>query len=74
MFEFRTLGTIDLRGGNGGSIDEPLRHSKRVALLAYLASQHPIGLHRRETLVGLPWPELDEGHARGMLRHSCRQP
>lgn len=69
MFELRTLGTIDLRGENGGSIDEPLRHSKRVALLAYLASQHPIRLHRRETLVALLWPELDEGHARGMLRH-----
>lgn len=69
MFKFRTLGTIDLRAEAGTPIPEPLRHSKRVALLAYLSASHPIRLHRRETLIGLLWPDLDENHGRGMLRH-----
>jgi DNA-binding SARP family transcriptional activator len=69
MFEFRTLGTIDLRGEDGTSVSEPLRHSKRIALLAYLALPHPVRSHRRETLIALLWPELDESHGRGMLRH-----
>jgi len=69
MFELCTLGTIDLRGDDGTSLPEPVRHSKRIALLAYLASPYPIRFHRRETLIALLWPELDESHGRGMLRH-----
>lgn len=69
MFEFRTLGTIELRAGGGAPFPEPLRHSKRVALLACLSASHPIRLHRRETLIALLWPDLDDRHARGMLRH-----
>ena len=69
MFEFRTLGTIDLRGDDGTLLREPLQHSKRVALLAYLAVSHPIRVQRRATLIALLWPDLDESHGRGMLRH-----
>lgn len=69
MFEFRTLGTIDLRRDDGTLLPEPLKHSKRVALLAYLAVSHPIRLQRRDTLIALLWPDLDESHGRGMLRH-----
>ncbi|MEJ2548030.1 MAG: BTAD domain-containing putative transcriptional regulator [Gemmatimonadota bacterium] len=69
MFEFRTLGTIDLRTEDGSPVREPLRHAKRVALLACLAAPHPVTVHRRETLIALLWPELDESHGRGMLRH-----
>ena len=69
MLEFRTLGTIELRGEDGTPIHEPLRHTKRTALLAYLATPNPIRLHRRETLVALLWPDLDEHHGRGILRH-----
>ena len=69
MIEFRTLGTIDLRGDDGALIPEPLQHAKRIALLAYLAVSHPIRLQRRTTLTALLWPDLDESHGRGMLRH-----
>ena len=69
MLEFRTLGTIELCGEDGTPIHEPLRHTKRTALLAYLATPNPIRLHRRETLIALLWPELDEHHGRGILRH-----
>jgi DNA-binding SARP family transcriptional activator len=69
MLEFRTLGTIDLRRGSGESIVSVLGHSKRLSLLAYLCASCPPGLHRRDTLIALLWPELDEAHARGALRH-----
>ena len=68
MLEFRTLGTIDLREGSR-PLPAPLRHSKRVALLAYLAVPNPVRSHRRETLVALLWPDLDSQHGRAMLRH-----
>jgi len=68
MIELRTLGTIELRDGTGERIESVLLHSKRLALLAYLCTSHPIQLWRRDTLVTLLWPELDNAHARGALR------
>lgn len=68
MIEFRTLGTIELRDGTDERIQSVLLHSKRLALLAYLCTAHPVQLWRRDTLVALLWPGLDNGHARGALR------
>ncbi len=50
---------------DGQPIDA-LESDKARALLAYLAIErdHP---HTREKLIGLFWPEQDEGHARGSL-------
>ena len=69
MLELRTLGTIDLRRDGAERIESVLLHSKRLSLLAYLCASYPTRLHRRDTLVALLWPELDEAHARGALRH-----
>lgn len=68
MLELRTLGTIDLRG-DGARVESVLLHSKRIALLAYVCASDHARLHRRDTLVALLWPDLDEVHARGALRH-----
>jgi DNA-binding SARP family transcriptional activator len=68
MLEFRTLGTIDLRGEDGRRIESVLLHAKRLAILAYLSTSHPPRIHRRDTLLALFWPELDTAHARGALR------
>ncbi|MEX2179549.1 MAG: BTAD domain-containing putative transcriptional regulator [Gemmatimonadaceae bacterium] len=43
---------------------------KRLALLAYLALARPRGAQRRDTLVGLLWPELDQQRARAALRQA----
>jgi DNA-binding SARP family transcriptional activator/tetratricopeptide (TPR) repeat protein len=43
---------------------------KRFALLAYLAAATPHGFHRRDTLLGLFWPELDQDQSRHALRQS----
>ncbi len=68
MLEFRTLGSIDLRGDDGRRVESVLLHSKRLSLLTYLCACQPSQLHRRDTLVALFWPELDDTHARNALR------
>ena len=66
--EFRVLGSLDLREFDGRALDATVAHPKRIALLAYLAAAAPRRFHRRDTLLGLFWPELDQDHARVALR------
>ena len=72
MIEFRALGTLALRDPNGEDLHSVLAQPKRVALLAYLAIARPRGFQRRDTLLALLWPELDEQHARGALNQALR--
>jgi Tol biopolymer transport system component/DNA-binding SARP family transcriptional activator len=70
MIEFQLLGEIRLRAADGCDVDALLRQPKRLALLSYLASPTPGTWHRRDTLLGLFWPDLDTAHARTSLRNS----
>jgi serine/threonine-protein kinase len=70
VIAFRTLGTLDLRGADGRELHSLLAQSKRMALLAYLCIAQPRGFHRRDTLLGLFWPDSDQDHARTSLRKS----
>lgn len=70
MIEFRTLGALELLGPNGREYRAVLTQPKRVALVAYLAVATPRRFHRRDTLLGLFWPELDQEHARAALRQA----
>jgi DNA-binding SARP family transcriptional activator len=45
---------------------------KRLALLAYLAVVTPRGVHRRDTLLALFWPDQDAESARGALRQALK--
>lgn len=67
---FRTLGSLDLRSSEGSELRAVTSQPKRLALLAYLAAAEPGGLHRRDSLLGLFWPELDQEHARNALRQA----
>jgi DNA-binding SARP family transcriptional activator len=68
MIDLRLLGTLDLRDADGRDLHGALAQPKRFALLAYLAAATPAGFHRRDRLVALLWPELDQEHARTALR------
>lgn len=48
----------------------PLTQPKRLALLAYLALARPRGMHSRDTLLALLWPESTTAQARQALRNS----
>lgn len=67
MIQLRTLGALELRRTDGTELHAVLAQPKRLALLAYLAVATPQGYHRRDTLLGLFWPELDQAHARNAL-------
>jgi serine/threonine-protein kinase len=67
MIRFQLLGAIDLRDGDSRELRAVLAQPKRLALLAYLAAASPPGSHRRDTLHGIFWPELDQDHARNSL-------
>src|SRR2546426_10516525 len=76
VIELRLFGGLDLRRSDGRELESILTQPKRVALLAFLAAATPYRLLRRDTLLGLFWPELDQDHARAALRqalHGLRQ-
>jgi len=70
MIHVKTLGSLDVRQHDGLAATAVLKPPKRVALLAYLAVARPNGFHRRDTLLGLFWPEHDTSHARMSLRQA----
>jgi DNA-binding SARP family transcriptional activator len=74
VIRLRLLGPVSLRGSNGREMLSV--RPKGLALLAYLAVGGTDRLHRRDTLLCLFWPELDQEHARHALRqvlHTLRR-
>ncbi len=74
MLKLHLLGSVDLLDA-GRDVTPVLRRPKSLALLAYLACARPRGFHRRDALLALFWPDLDQAHARNALRqtvHSLR--
>jgi DNA-binding SARP family transcriptional activator/tetratricopeptide (TPR) repeat protein len=69
-FELRVLGPADLRDPQGREVAAVLVQPKRFALLCYLALASPRGLHRRDELIGLLWPERSDASARHALSQS----
>jgi len=70
MIEFRLFGAVRLTDASGREVTSLLTRSRRLALLAYLAAATPRGLRRRDSLLALFWPELDQEHARAALRQA----
>ena len=68
MIELRLLGRLSLTGADGRDVRALLGQPRRLALLAYLAAASPPGFHRRDNLLALFWPELDQEHARAYSR------
>lgn len=69
--ELYTLGGLSSRTGGGGA-PEALGHTKKNALLAYLAAEPVPGAHARDTLLALFWPESDDRRARDALKQLVR--
>ena len=70
MIRLWTLGRVGITDPRGTSVDTVAVQSKRFALLVYLALALPRGWHRRDTLLALFWPELDQRRARHALRQA----
>ena len=66
MIELRTLGATQVR--LPGSPERGVHlQPKRLAVLAYLAAARPRGMHRRDSLLVVFWPEEGEQTARNAL-------
>jgi DNA-binding SARP family transcriptional activator len=72
VIELKSLGGLRLRGPPGTDCESVLAQPKRLTLLVYLALAHRGEHARRDSILALFWPELDEAHARGALRQSVR--
>jgi len=70
MIRFRMLGGLSLTAADGRELRSLLAQPRRLALLAYLAAGTPRDFQRRDSLVALFWPELDQKHARAALREA----
>src|ERR1041385_8473055 len=63
------LGRVTLLGSDGGELREALVQPKRLALLAFLAATQG-EFRRRDTLLAMFWPDLDEARARHALKQA----
>ena len=72
MIRLCILGSIELTGPGGCERRAVPAQPKRLALLTYLAAATPRRFHRRDTLLALFWPELDQAHARDALKQAVR--
>ena len=66
MIRLRVLGALELRDDDR-ELSAVLAQPKRVALLTYLAAAWPTRFHRRDRLLALFWPELEDARARDAL-------
>ncbi len=76
MIDLQLLGAIDVRASHLDGTQAVLTQPKRLALLLYLALAEPAGLHARDRLLALLWPEAADGSSRHSLRnalHALRQ-
>jgi DNA-binding SARP family transcriptional activator/Tfp pilus assembly protein PilF len=69
MIRLSLLGPLELRAADGTEIRSVLSQPKRLVLLAHLAVT-PGAFLRRDTLLALFWPELDQARARATLRQA----
>jgi DNA-binding SARP family transcriptional activator len=69
MIEFRALGPAQLDGPEDTDPQAVLARPKLLGLLSFLAAGAR-GFHRRDSLIGLFWAELDQDRARSAVRQS----
>lgn len=70
MIVFRTLGAAEVEENLGSSATPMAVQAKRLALLAYVVLAGSGRHRRRNTMVALFWPDLNEEHARSALRQA----
>ncbi len=70
MYELLTLGSVEVREDRGGQVRPVSVPPKPLAVLAYLAVERSA---RRDTLLGLFWPDLSERRARTALRKTLHR-
>ena len=76
MIHVRALGALEVTATTPDGASSLVTQPKRLALLLYLALAEPSGLHARDRLLAMFWPEADDNSSRHSLRnalHGLRQ-
>jgi DNA-binding SARP family transcriptional activator len=66
-YRLNILGKLDLRDADGTVVSSVLQQPRRTALLIYLALADRDGMVKRDTLLGLFWPEMTQEAGRRAL-------
>lgn len=69
QYRLTALGRLELMDQKGNDVLRRLTQPKRLALLLFFAVAGP-SAHRRDSLLGMFWPELDGADARSALRQA----
>ena len=70
MIRLLTFGSFEVIDANGRSLSAVAAQAKRAALLTYLALARSGTHHRRDHLLGLFWPELNDKRGRAALNQA----
>jgi DNA-binding SARP family transcriptional activator len=70
MIRLHLLGALELAATDGHDLRPLVAQPKRLAVLAYLATRPAGEFVRRDTLLGVFWPDLDQAAARRSLRQA----
>lgn len=70
MIRLRVLGGLDLACADERPVSDIIAQPKRTALLVFLALKRRGGMHRRDTLLALFWPDSTDERARNSLSQS----
>ena len=68
--QLQVLGPARVQRAGGQLTGSLLTQPRRLAVLAYLTLARPRGLHARDTVVAMLWPESDDGSGRHALRNA----
>ena len=68
MIRLRVLGPSELESSDGQTLRTVLAQPKRFARLP--TSRPPRTFHRRDTLLAVFWPDLDDAHGRTALNQA----
>lgn len=66
----QVIGPVTVRADGESPQSSRLSQPRHLALLSYLALARPRGLHARDSLVALLWPEHDQARGRQALRNA----
>ncbi len=76
IFRLRVLGPVTVRHDADTAASTRITQPRQIALLCYLTLARPRGLHSRDALIALLWPDYDAERGRRALRnalHGLRQ-
>src|SRR5258708_30598041 len=71
--KLKVLGPVRVKGSADNDVATRITQPRLLGLLAYLALARPRGLHSRDTVIAMLWPEADQPAGRHALRNALHR-